>query len=510
LIGFFIIFISLTIYFYFISDPTLAEQKSNLLKISISDSIPDFTCPTKDSLRTLPKSCSQNHPRKYPKTNNYTFFPLWIHKEIGPSEETQGLKHIFMLAAIFGGSLNSDNFTLHFNDKLSEKPGIWNTKNNKDKSVKLNMNRKVPFGLRVDAENFCKFLGLENFDLAESNLDEIFDFSPKSKYKKLSVEEKLKNYIYTNSTANQKFRTVRLRHNFYQQSPSSNSTIKSISKNIKILPINPIFSKIGIAGAENWIFENIYKYIDLGGSYVVRDPWKADGKAPNFNESEIKTSKQLVKDSYLATKHPKFIRDLASVFVEKVMNIRKRDIHERFEPFIGIHFRYNLGDYFRKDFLKKGYFKQPENGALGISSNLTEKIYKVLNGDVEYFLEKVVSFPRSKSNNRTGPQTIYISSPPNISKIFSKIKFYKNFKSFTTNDSKKFLKNVYEDQRHNCSIIKEYFGDILSTFEKEIMIRSSVFYRSRPSNWSFNVQGHRFAEYEHSELVDDEVILHVF
>ena len=40
----------------------------------------------------------------------------------------------------------------------------------------------------------------------------------------------------------------------------------------------------------------------------------------------------------------------------------------------------------------------------------------------------------------------------------------------------------------NCKLLADYLGDILSTFEKELMIRAFAFYRARPSNWSFNVQ----------------------
>ena len=54
-----------------------------------------------------------------------------------------------------------------------------------------------------------------------------------------------------------------------------------------------------------------------------------------------------------------------------------------------------------------------------------------------------------------------------------------------------------------------YFGDILSTLEKEMMLLSRVFYRARPSNWSFNVQGHRFSEREFEEIRHDRVIFDV-
>ena len=61
-----------------------------------------------------------------------------------------------------------------------------------------------------------------------------------------------------------------------------------------------------------------------------------------------------------------------------------------------------------------------------------------------------------------------------------------------------------------CAIIDKIFGDILSTLEKEIMVRSLVFFRVRPSNWSFNVQGQRFAIYGNENIMHDRVIFDIF
>ena len=46
--------------------------------------------------------------------------------------------------------------------------------------------------------------------------------------------------------------------------------------------------------------------------------------------------------------------------------------------------------------------------------------------------------------------------------------------------------------------------------EKEILVQSLAFYRARPSNWSFNIQGHRFAEWGPRNLTHDRVVYDVF
>ena len=49
------------------------------------------------------------------------------------------------------------------------------------------------------------------------------------------------------------------------------------------------------------------------------------------------------------------------------------------------------------------------------------------------------------------------------------------------------------DAPHYCPIVSRWFGEIVPIVEMEILRRSMAFYRSRPSNWSFNIQAQRFA-----------------
>lgn len=58
-------------------------------------------------------------------------------------------------------------------------------------------------------------------------------------------------------------------------------------------------------------------------------------------------------------------------------------------------------------------------------------------------------------------------------------------------------------------MIKNLYGDILSTLEKDILTHAYVFYRTRPSNWSFNVQAHRWAQ-NVTGLAYDAVVYDIF
>lgn len=129
-----------------------------------------------------------------------------------------------------------------------------------------------------------------------------------------------------------------------------------------------------------------------------------------------------------------------------------------------------------------------------------------------YFLDLLLPHIEKNFENYTGNandfKTIFITSPADVAKEFKNIgsRIYKGYKIFTTNDSEEFMRKYSE----NCELLKVLFGDVVSTFEKEVIVQSLSFYRTRPSNWSFNVQGHRFARYTSEELRYDRVIYDVF
>ena len=59
-----------------------------------------------------------------------------------------------------------------------------------------------------------------------------------------------------------------------------------------------------------------------------------------------------------------------------------------------------------------------------------------------------------------------------------------------------------------CWVLEEYLGEVNSELEKELLSRALAFYRSRPSNWSYNVQASRFGRFEN--LPYDRAIFDIF
>ena len=268
---------------------------------------------------------------------------------------------------------------------------------------------------------------------------------------------------------------------------------------------------IGMANTHYWIYENFHMLIDEGGTYRQMNPIEADGKAPiHSQESGIKEhsmNMEMIKDIYRHTVHPEFIRFLAQKFINKYLSGP--------EKFLGVHWRFD------KEFLpSKAVFdaakisgdRSKTNGK-GIPQDIREMFYETIENPI-YFLDKLISH---STNNQVfdDPKNnyIFISSPQSVAKQFQSLNssYYhkqtnQTFNIISSMDSHHFLLNYAKD--NNCDIIIDYFGDILSTFEKEILIYSMSFYRARPSNWSFNVQGQRFAR--EMDLSMDRVIFDVF
>lgn len=176
----------------------------------------------------------------------------------------------------------------------------------------------------------------------------------------------------------------------------------------------------------------------------------------------------------------------------------------KIRSYTGVHWRFNEGDFFGN-----GFKNHNENkvSARGLSNNATKQLHRTLNHP-EYFLDQLIPHLAQNYNGTENSKTLFISSPMNTAKLFRRTGDYKNFKIFTTTDTQAFLREKLEEV--NCTILVDMFGDILSTFEKEILLRSLGFYRTRPSNWSFNIQGHRWAEYGPKQLTHDRVIFDVF
>ena len=166
--------------------------------------------------------------------------------------------------------------------------------------------------------------------------------------------------------------------------------------------------------------------------------------------------------------------------------------------FAGVHFRFNPGDFFAQDFLKK---EETENAGNHMHSSISVHIHRSLSRP--RYLIRLLSKYLNKYYPKHHPTTVFIASPADIavhlsnsSAEMSREKSYEDLKVFTTLDTDRFLKGYAE----SCEVIREFYGDILSTLEKEIMSFSRIFFRTRPSNWSFNVQGSRMARYRALEI----------
>ena len=78
---------------------------------------------------------------------------------------------------------------------------------------------------------------------------------------------------------------------------------------------------------------------------------------------------------------------------------------------------------------------------------------------------------------------------------------YRNWYIVTAKQATYFLNDNFRENEspHFCQTMSRFFGEIVPQVEMEILRRSLAFYRSRPSNWSFNVQAQRFADADLNE-----------
>ena len=127
-----------------------------------------------------------------------------------------------------------------------------------------------------------------------------------------------------------------------------------------------------------------------------------------------------------------------------------------------------------------------------------------------YLLDQLINHVEKQKfeleNSKNDIKTIFITSPVEVAEMIGKVgRVYRGYTVFTTKDTHKFL----GEYRKTCDTIGQLYGDILSTLEKEILVHSYCYYRMRPSNWSFNVQAHRWAK-NVTGLKYDSVIYDIF
>ena len=378
----------------------------------------------------------------------------------------------------------------------------------------------MPFGLRVDMKNLCEFVRIRE-TFSQETLDSLVIITQKKHMDDKNYEKwefnRLKEYIkdFTDDLhlPKNKSNIKRLIGASYEHIPQAiESDLYNWFYNQELIYDDQLLNNhriIGLGHPHNWLFWNTFKLIDPGSAYLFLNPVRAPSSPPNISElkavEKFHLRKQLVKDSYLASKHPEFIRALSSDFLEEFgIHQQTSDSNPTFE-FIAVHWRFNIGDFFKNDVLNKN---ETEIGNKGVSNDMAKHLYRSMK-DFTYFFDHLINYLEKNSKIKT----ILITSPINIARDISKISqdqnnkgFYKQYKIITTIDTDQYLTRF----RSNCQVIDDYYGDVLSTLEKEIVLKSAIFIRSRPSNWSLNVQGHRFAVYDYEVIAKDSVIFEIF
>ena len=186
------------------------------------------------------------------------------------------------------------------------------------------------------------------------------------------------------------------------------------------------------------MFKNTFNLIDQGGAYRARDPINGLMSAPNYTITEAKekfqTDKQMLQEVYRATPHPKFIRNLAQIFIKKYL-------FNNNGKFIGFHWRFDVGDFLDEDFMTLNATQMKVHG--GITVDMFVEIQKSLK-DVQYLFSRIVDHIE-KNIKVNVPKTIFITSPIDVAYNLQKIgKSFKGYKIVTTIDTHKFLYN-YRD-----------------------------------------------------------------
>lgn len=452
-------------------------------------------CPKLSSLSKVPVPCKSKKP-KHPNIYNSSFialYPVAFHSP-GPSEQTHAFREIVAAAIESKKSVTLSPFTTHFTDNES-------------------IQSEVPVGARINLGKLCELVTIKE---QTQNLDNVIMIGRLGGMMDFRWKEYAKSFTKFGDSTNfptdtQNNWVNNMAHLHYPKNgfPFIYTDFRETLKKLEISYDNSTCCKlIGIASAHNLIYGNTLGLIDSGGTYLKREPVLADSRPPNPNEfvvrNEWRVNSALVKDVQLATEHPMFIKNLA----EKFRNERLGD------DFVGVHWRFNFGDIFSSDFLKSNGsndgFIEKNAHVIGLSDYLIKLIRKCMN-DPRFLLDKLIDhieaqIPENELSTKT--KTVFITSPVEVADIIASVgRNYRGYNFYTTKDTRHFLSRY----RKKCETIDKIFGDILSTMEKEILIYSFCFYRMRPSNWSFNVQAHRWARKEQIQgFKYDSVIYDIF
>ena len=171
---------------------------------------------------------------------------------------------------------------------------------------------------------------------------------------------------------------------------------------------------LGIGNPSYWIYSNLYKMVEPGGTYISKHPLTAPSKPPVYDqetaEKELLLDYNLVREMYNHTGRPKFIRILADDFI-RVHNMNN---------FIGVHWRFNLNDFLgsAQNLTVYNHQSGKNKHKKGLIEPIIEKIYKILEKPeifLKYLTKNVEKFLPPELNGKV----IFIASPANMAEVFS-------------------------------------------------------------------------------------------
>jgi len=452
----------------------LTQTTAFLLKTS------NFKCPTEKSLSLIPNSCPSD-PKYKAGTDKSSLIAVTPPRHPGPSEQLHAIRDVILASIQTKTRFALNKFTIHKHDTLSKRID-------------------VPFGLRVDIPTLCEYINLE--PEKTGTIDSLVYMMKNQQlegYIKRGTNAYLQNY--SNLTVKNDTKIFHMQPFISKLLPTfKNESVKNffIENKISKKPnVRVRHSKIVIAHAVDWIYGDLTKPIDEGGVYRLNNKNSSKGglsSVPDMSNEEAKLlgiDLPLLRDVYKMTPHSQFIKDLAKDFM-KVHGMKK---------FIGLHFRFNYEDFFgQEDKMVIGSSRGRK-----LNTDIFANLLTVLKEPL-YLLDRLTAY--AKVNLPKGNNLIFLTSPYNIAEKLSEILKSRNgthngYQFITTIDTANFLGGY-----RNCDVIDSWFGEVLSQMEKELMIYSETFLRARPSNWSFNVQAHRFASGK--SLKYDRVMTDIF
>lgn len=435
---------------------------------------PNFVCPSEHELSSVPDNCPSRP--KYDAIYNSSITAVTPPRHPGPSEQMHAIRDVLLASIQTKKKFAISPFTTHKHDTLSNRID-------------------VPFGLRIDTATLCQYISLAKQQIG--NIDTIV-YMYKNKNLEGYIHRGTDAYLndYSNLTMTKKTKSFNMKPFVSKLLPHEKADdVGQFFIENKIGYDNG--GKIVLAHAVDWIYGDLSKPIDEGGVYRGNNKDSSRGGLSDVPEMSYEEAKDLnidldlLKDVYRMTPHARFIQDLAKDFMVKFKMTGE---------FTGLHFRFNYGDFF-------GSEEEMTFGTSGrkLHTDVFANLLVVLKEPL-YLLDRLTAY--IDKNMPKAKKLIFLTSPYNIAEKMSEILqkqggTHNGYRFITTLDTAKFL----EDYR-NCEVVDSWYGEVLSQMEKELMIYSKMFLRARPSNWSFNVQSHRFVKYD--SLPYDRVMTDVF